>query len=183
MKRKLGVFCVFFGCLNLLPVRAADTTNAAAERLGVYDSRAVAYAWFVSDAQQAKLKEQMTAARAAKQAGDDAKLKEYSAALQALQDQMHREVFSTAPAAEALAVIEGRIPELEQAAGVTGLVSKWDKSSLGRHPGVEEVDVTDRLVRAFLNPTDKQLKTIESIKKSDPVPLEQCNELIRQGKI
>jgi len=183
MKRKLGVTWLWLGCLAVaMPVGGAET-NAVAGRVGVYDSRVVAYAWFWSDAQQAKLKEQMAAARAAKQAGDEAKLKEYSTALSALQDQMHREVFSTAPAAEALAVIKGRIPEIEKAAGVPNLVSKWDQPALKNYKGAEKVDVTDELARAFLKPTEQQLKVIEGIKKSDPLPLEKCDELIRQGKI
>jgi hypothetical protein len=183
MKLKFGVIWLWFGCLAMVtPVRSAET-NAVARRVGVYDSRVVAYAWFLSDAQQAKLKGQMATAQAAKQAGDEAKLKEYSAALSALQDQMHREVFSTAPADEALTVIKGRIPEIEKATGVTDLVSKWDEPSLNNYKGAEQVDVTDKLVGAFFNPTEKQLKVIEGIKKSDPLPLEKCNELIRKGKI
>jgi hypothetical protein len=183
MKLKLGMTWVWLGCLAVVcPLRAAET-NAAAGRVGVYDSRVVAYAWFWSDAQQTKLKEQMAAAKAAKQAGDEAKSKEYSNALRALQDQMHREVFSIAPADEALTVIKGRIPEIEKAAGVPELVSKWDKPSLNKYKDAEKVDVTDNLVRAFFNPTDKQVKVIEGIKKSDPLPLEQCNELIRKRKI
>jgi hypothetical protein len=183
MKRNVGVIWLWLGCVAMAtPGRGAET-NAVAGRVGVYDSRVVAYAWFWSDAQQGKLKAQMAAARAAKQAGDEAKLKEYSAALSALQDQMHREVFSTAPAEEALAEIKGRMPEIEKAAGVTKLVSKWDKPWLNNTKGAEKVDVTDELVRAFLKPTEQQLKVIEEMKKSDPLPLEKCNELIRKGEI
>jgi len=183
MKRTLGLIGIFLASVAMvMPVRGADT-NVIGKRLGVYDSRVVAYAWFCSDAQQAKLKEQVAIARAAKEAGDTNKFKEYSAALRAKQDQMHREVFSTAPAAEALATLKGRIPEIEQAAGVAHLVSKWDKPSLNQYAGAETVDVTDTLVNAFLQPTKEQLKVIASIKRLAPLPLDQCNELIRTGKI
>jgi hypothetical protein len=80
-------------------------------------------------------------------------------------------------------VIKDRLPEIERAAGVTNVISKWDEPALKQHPGAEQVDVTDPLVHAFLNPTDKQLKVMEGIKKAEPVPLEKCNELIRAGKI
>ena len=183
MKRSFAVISFGLAWLAIAMPDFGAETNAAPGRVGVYDSRVVAYAWFWSDAQQAKLKEKMALARAAKQAGDEAKLKEYSAALSAEQDQMHREVFSTAPADEALAVIKERLPEIEQAAGVANLVAKWDKPSLNHNKAAEKVDVTDQLVRVFLTPTDKQLKVIESIKKSDPLPLEKCNELIRKGQI
>ena len=183
MKLTLGLIGLWFGCLAMVTPVCSAETNSVARRVGVYDSRVVAYAWFLSDAQQAKLKEEIATARAAQQAGDQAKLQAYSAALSALQDQMHREVFSTAPADEALTVIKGQIPEIEKAMEVTDLVSKWDKPSLNNYKGSEKVDVTDKLVRAFFNPTEKQSKVIEGIKKSDPLPLEKCNELIRKAKI
>lgn len=183
MKLKIAVIGLFLASLAMLTPAGVAETNAVGARVGVYDSRVVAYAWFWSDAQQAKLKEQMDAARAFKQAGDEAKLKERSAALRALQDQMHREVFSIAPADEALAMIKDRIAEVEKAAGVAILVSKWDKPSLNNYKGAERVDVTDQLARVLFKPTEKQLKVIHGIKKADPLPLEKCNELIRDGKI
>ena len=183
MKRKLKVNWLGLGCLAVaLTVRGAET-NSVAGRVGVYDSRVVAYAWFSSEATQANLKEQVAAARAAKQAGDQVNLKDDSEALRALQDQMHREVFSTAPANEALAMVKARLPEIEQAAGVSNLVSKWDAAALGNFKSAVQVDVTDQMVRLLFKPTEQQLKVIEGIKKADPVPLEECNELIRNRKI
>ena len=166
MKWKLGAVCLWFGCMAiLLPARAAET-NAVAARVGVYDSRAVVYAWFSSDANMAKLKAEVAAAQAAKASGDNAKLKELSTALRAKQDQIHRELFSTAPADEALAEIKGRLPEIEKAAGVSALVSKWDARLSNDFKGAEQVDVTDQLVNAFITPTDKQLKILELINQT-----------------
>jgi hypothetical protein len=183
MNPKFGVLGLcLIGLTIVNPVQAADT-NAVAGRVGVYDSRAVAYAWFCSDAQMAQLKEQMATARAAQQAGDQTKLKEYSTTLKAKQDQMHREVFSIAPAAEALAALSPRLLEIEQAAGVTNLVSKWDDPVLSKYKDAKQVDVTDALVHALIQPTEKQSKMIESIEKAEPVPLEKCNELIKKDEL
>jgi hypothetical protein len=183
MKWKFGAVCLWFGCMAiLLPARGAET-NTAVARVGVYDSRAVVYAWFTSDTNMAKLKAEVAAAQAAKASGNDAKFKELSTALRAKQDQIHREVFSTAPAEEAMAEIKNRIPEIEKAAGVSDLVSKWDVRLSGDYKGAEQVDVTGQLVRAFITPTDKQLKMIESVIKSQPLPLDKCNELIKSGQI
>jgi len=183
MNPKLGVVGLWLGCLVVVgPMRAAET-NAVAGRVGVYDSRAVAFAWFSSDTQMAQLKEQMAAGRAAQAAGDETTFKEYSTRLRAKQDQIHREMFSTAPADEAMAALKGRIQEIEQAAGVSTLVSKWDEPAMKNHQGAEKVDVTDKLVRAFINPTEKQLKSIEAIEKATPLTLEKCDELIKKGEI
>jgi len=163
-----------------LPARAGDATNAV--RIGVYDSRAVAYAHFVSESYQARLKERMTAAKAAKQAGD-ANADELAAALRATQNDCDREVFSIAPAAEALADMKERIPGIEKEAGVTALVSKWDDAALKQYQPAEKVDVTDKLVREFIQPTEKQAKTIASIIANKPLSLEKCDELIRKNQL
>jgi hypothetical protein len=171
----LGVF----HCANL----PAQETNGVPVRIGVYDSRAVAYAWFCSDAHQRQLKELIEHARAARAAGETNRFETLAADLRRQQDQIHRESFSTAPPDEALAEIKARIPEIERQAGVTALISKWDDAALKNYPGSASVDVTDLLVRKFIQPTEKQAKTISSLEKSRPLPLDKCNELISQGKI
>jgi len=168
--------------IGLATASAQDKTNSTVS-IGVYDSRAVAYAHFSSPAHQNALQERIAAAKAAKQSGDEAKFKEYSTALQAEQAQIHRQVFSTAPADDAMAAIKERLPEIQKQAGVVALVSKWDEAALSKYKTATRVDVTDQLVREFIQPTEKQSKTIEGIEKSEPLPLEKCNELVREGKI
>lgn len=173
------------GCLSFPSFSsaiAADFTNAPGA-IGIYDSRAVAFAHFWSSDCQKKLHEQMAAAQAAKNTGDTAKFKEYATPMRTFQDQMHREVFSTAPADEAMAAIKDRIPEIEKQAGVAALISKWDEKALQKYPDARRVDVTDQLVHRFMEPTAKQAETISSIVKSKPIPLDECNELIRKGEI
>jgi hypothetical protein len=160
----------------------AAETNTIPASIGVYDSRAVAFAWFSSAKHQTQLNELMQNARAAKAAGDTNRFEKLAATLRQQQEQIHREGFSTAPPTEALAELKERLPEIQQAAGVTALVSKWDDDSLKRFKGAEQVDVTDRLVREF-NPTEKSLKTISELEKSKPLPLKQCDELIRKNEI
>ena len=183
MKRIIKLNWLGVGLLAIaMTVRAAET-NTIARRVGVYDSRVVAYAWFWSEATQAHLKQQMNAARAARQAGDQDKLKSDSEALRAFQDQMHREVLSTAPDSEAMAMINARLPELEQTAGVSQLVSKWDEPALAKFKESVRVDVTDEMVHLILKPTEKQMHVIEGIKKAAPAPLTECDKLIQEGKI
>jgi hypothetical protein len=162
-------------------LRAADT-NAVPTRIGVYDSRAVAFAWFSSSAEQKQIHDMIAKARGAQAAGDTRRFEELGATLQRMQDQMHREGFSTAPATEALAELSGRLPEIERAAGVSALVSKWDEAGLKTHGKAERVDVTERLVSEF-KPTEQQLKTIASLESTKPLPMDECNELIAKGKM
>ena len=160
----------------------AQETNAAPERIGIYDSRAVAFAWFWSTRHQRQLAELSQSARAAKTAGDTNRFQTLAAELRRQQDEIHREGFSTAPPNEALAEIKERLPEIEKQARVTALISKWDTGALKRLPRAEPVDVTGQLVREF-KPTEKQLKQIADLEKSRPVPPDQCDDLIRKNKI
>ncbi len=174
----------FIAALCVANLQAAETnTNTTATRIGIYDSRAVAYAWFWSDKHQTQLNELMQAARAAKSDGDANRFKKLGATLGRQQDEMHREVFSTAPATNALAVIKNRLPEIQNAAGVGALVSKWDDAALKKYPDAEKVDVTSPLVREFITPTPQQQKMLSELQGQNPLPLEQCEELIRKGEI
>jgi len=167
---------------SLTTALAADT-NKVTSPIGIYDSRAVAYAHFWSAPVQKQQREQVAAAQAARKAGNILKLKEYDAAFQAHQADLHRMVFSTAPATPAMESIKVRIPEIQKQAGVSALVSKWDEPGLKKFSGAARVDVTDQLVREFIQPDEKQLKMIQSIEKSEPLSPEKCEELIRNGGI
>jgi hypothetical protein len=155
---------------------ATDENNASAQRIGVYDSRVVAYAQFWTAEHQKQLKEKAEVGKAAKAAGDKAQFNKLSKEMADEQDRLHRQVFSTAPAEEAMAALQPRLPEIQKQASVTALVSKWDKQALADHKSAQRVDVTDLLVREFkLDP--KQMKTIEEIKKQKPVPLDKIDKM------
>jgi hypothetical protein len=184
MKTKFQIILAITVALGVFrsPNLPAQESNTAPVRVGVYDSRSVAYAWFWSTAHQRLLNELSQQARVAQAAGETNRFQTLAADLRRQQEVIHREVFSTAPPKEALAEIKDRIPEIEKQAGVTALVSKWDAAALKQFPRAETLDVTGQLVREF-KPTEKQLKTISEIEKSKPLPLDECNELIRKDKI
>jgi hypothetical protein len=162
---------------------ALAQTNTVPFQIGVYDSRAVAYAWFVTAARQHQIAELVREAKAGKAAGDNERFQKLRATLQQTQAEIHREAFSTAAPTEALAQIKNRLPIIERDVDVKVLVSKWDDATLKEYPAAKQLDVTDRLVREFIQPTEQQLKTISDLEKSKPLPLEKCNEMIREGKI
>jgi hypothetical protein len=160
---------------SLLRAGATDENNASAQRIGVYDSRVVAYAHFWTAEQQQQLKEKADVAKAAKSAGDTAQFNKLSKEMSELQEKLHREVFSTAPAEEAMSALKSRLPEIQKQASVSALVSKWDKQTLATYKSAQQVDVTDLLVRDFKLDA-KQLKTIDQIKKQKPVPLDKIDK-------
>jgi hypothetical protein len=160
-----------------VPTRAAEPAPASSApvRVGVYDSRAVAYAHFWSADEQRRRDAVIGEGRAAKAAGNTAVFKERSRAMADDQKRIHEEVFSDAPATEAMAALEGRLPALLGALGVDRLVSKWDEKALQSVPGKSRIDVTEKLVREFITPDEKQRKVLDSLKTSKPVPRGKLN--------
>ncbi len=144
---------------------------AAGERIGTYDSRAIAVAYAGSPVQQKFIAPLRAAHQAAKQAGNRAEVEKLDAQGRALQQRAHRQAFSTAPVDDLLEQIAETLPAIRRDAGVTALVSIWDADGLARHAGAERVDVTAALVDAF-QPTARQRKTVDEIRKQKPLPLD-----------
>lgn len=149
-------------------LRAGDT-NAPRERIGVYDSRVVAYAYFTSDAHMRDLNARIKAAKDAKAGVETAQSRQMATDLKSEQKHIHMQVFSTAPIDDVLASLQSHLPEIERTAGVSKLVSKWDDATLEQVSAAEKVDVTDVLAAEF-KPGEKESKMIESIKRAKPVP-------------
>jgi hypothetical protein len=151
---------------------AAETAAGAvaAERVGIYDSRAVAYAHFWSADAQRSRNEVIAAGKAAKAAGDTAVFEAKSRMMADYQKRMHDQVFSSAPATDAMAALAARMPTLLGEIGVARLVSKWDEKALKAVPAEKRVDVTEKLVREFITPNEKQQKVLDSMKTTEPVP-------------
>src|SRR5262245_6594986 len=169
----VSLYCSLSLCSTQL--RAAET-KAAPERVGIYDSRLVAYAHSQTEEHQRKLRAQMEALKAAQAAGDAEKAKALQAWGREEQRRLHRQVFSTAPIDDVLAEIKDRLPELQKQAGVSKLISKWDEPGLKAHRQAQRVDVTELLVCEF-NPGKKQAKDIAELRRKKPVPLEQADKL------
>jgi hypothetical protein len=178
----LGLACALVGAVGVTagPSAAADKTGT--RRIGVYDSRLVAFAHFWSPEYQNKLREMVGAARAAQAAGDTQRYQRCAQALTDEQTRGHLEVFSTVPCDEALAALKERLPEIMKQADVTALVSQWDTPTLQQYPEAARIDVTDLLVREFKIPAAQQ-KVLAGIKASQPLSLEEAHKAIAAGKM
>ncbi len=151
--------------------------HAAGQRIGTYDSRAIAIAYAGSPAQQKVLEPLKAALRQATQENNQAEVVRLIAQGRAMQDTAHRQAFSTAPVDDLLLHIADSLPRIRRDAGVEALVSKWDAAGLAAHAGAERVDVTDAMVDAFM-PTQRQRKVVEEIRRKPPLPLDK----VRTGR-
>ena len=93
---------------------------------------------------------------------------------EASQELAQKQSFSTWPVDNILKIIEEKIPEIAKQADVDLIVSKWD--IVYQRSGVEFIDVTDVMVKLF-NPDEQMLEMLEQIKKQDPIPLEELENM------
>lgn len=158
--------------------QAADSSV----KVGVYDSRVIAFAHFWSTETQRNISETIEQGKTAKSAGDERTAKACAAKMGELQRSLHLQVFSTAPATEAMASIQERLPALLKEAGVTHLISCWDEKALSPYPAHARVDMTERLLAQFPLPEGKK-KMVDQIRKTKPLSLEEAKRLDAAGKL
>lgn len=158
-----------------LPVRAA-------ERVGTYDSRVVAYACFWEPGKQAARSGLINEGRAAKDRGDTFRFREVEKQIKAEQKALHLQVFSTAPCPDALALLADRVATVRRDAGVARLVSRWDETALREIPAADRIDVTEALVRE-LPLTEKQRAVMREIAAKAPLSLWKARVLVAVGKL
>ena len=111
---------------------AQETQPTTKARVGIYDSRAVAVA-FAGSAPFNRWLDNLKAEHAkATASGDQQRVAALEAEGKARQRLLHMQGFSTAPVTNILDQIKDKLPALKQKAGVSVLLSKWDKAGLAR---------------------------------------------------
>lgn len=150
--------------LFALPLSAHAQETAKKIRVGVYDNRAIAMAYFGSDYNEFVKKR--TEFQAAQAAGDSARIDELNIWVEKFQRQIHFQGFCRAPVDDLLLLVKDKM---------AGLVSRTGVDLIGWYPdytgaNVEIVDITDELVALF-NPTEKKLEEIKGLKGVEPMAL------------
>lgn len=175
--------------ISLLSLAAALTAACSlglaaptAERVGVYDSRVVAYACFNTPEHLTATRRRVAEAKAAQERGDAERFRTLERQIKADQKRVHLQVFSTAPVPELLARLAPQADLVRRETGVTRLVSKWDADALRDVSDADRVDVTDALVRD-LPLSEKQRTTMREIPTKKPLPLWQAKLLTLVGGI
>lgn len=152
--------------------RAGDDAKAPATRFGTYDSRALALAY----GRSSFLKKDMEALHAehakAKAANDKAAIEKLERQGASRQVRLHLQVFSNAPAPEALDAIRAELPKVAQQSKVVAIVNVAEYHDAT----IEVVDITDDLVKLF-HPSAETLKIIAETRKQQPLPIEEVAKM------
>jgi hypothetical protein len=165
---QLGLICGIFMSAPGLAGEAAPTKPAI--RIGVFDSRVVALAYFRSAEQMRRLNEMHQEMQQAKAANNEKRIRELEKEGPWTQIRMHQQVFSNAGVANILKKISGELPAIAKAAGVLLIVSKWEMPYCDA--SVETVDVTLSIAKLF-KPDAATLKIIEQMRDQPPVPFDE----------
>ena len=145
------------------------TDHTACYKVGIYDSRAVAMAYYRSGEFANVLKDLHAELKEAKKQGNETRVAELNAKGPALQAQAHQQGFGNAPIDEIIQRIEKELPQIAEKAGVGLIISKWNLDYQASDASF--VDVTDLMVKPF-SPTKETWIVIKDIQKKDPVPLD-----------
>jgi len=158
-------------------VKDAAGQTAKSLRVGTFDSRAVALAYYRKVyrspefvARVKKLKEDRDRAKAA---GDQEKVKRLEAEGRGEQERSHSQVFGSAPIDEIMAKVKDQLPAVAKQAGVDLIVSKWNLTY--RSPDAEFVDVTEPIAKLF-QPDEQTLKMIRDLPKQQPLSAEELRK-------
>lgn len=173
----MSIIGICLACITLPALGQGQTVASGPEaiRVGTFDSRAVAIACYRSEAFKSELKEKFSGLKAAKESGDEAKVKALEAEGPALQHKMHLQSFGTAPIKNVIDRIKKQLPEIGKSANVQVIVSRWDVAF--QQPGIKLVDVTDAMVNLF-EPDAETIQVIKEIRDKAPI----AAEVIKQHK-
>jgi hypothetical protein len=163
-----------------------EKASASNVRVGTFDSRALAQAYYRSDMFHTHISDLRAEYEKAKAAGDEKRVKELEVESSsptwpglgwppslAQQELIHKQGFSTWPVDNVLEKIKGKIPEIAEHADVDIIVSKWN--IVYQRLGVELVDVTDLMVKPF-DPDEETLKIVKDLQELEPVTLEEFKD-------
>jgi len=157
------LLCAALTCANPSAAQehAAAAVTSGALRIGIFDTRGVAMAYAGSarpDCMMAKVAELRTEHERANEEGNENRATELEAEVVALQEKIHKQVFSGARIDDILALLEDDLPEVAKAANVKLIVS----GVLHSRPGLELVDITQEICALF-GPDEETRKAIVEI--------------------
>jgi len=139
-------------------------------RVGTFDSRAVAIAYYQSEEQRQYRRALSEEYEDAEASGDGWRIMQLDAFLPALQHRMHQQGFSTGSVREIVAKLGAELPRVAEEEGVSLIVSEWELPYWSET--VELVDLTPQIV-ALIDPSDRALMVVDQLKANPPVPMEQ----------
>ena len=155
--------------ITILLTIPAEVTNAQTViRIGVFDSRAVAVAYYNSDFSNTKeifqsLATQMQEAKSKDDKEAIAKIEREGTLRQAI---LHEQGFGTGSVNNITETVKDKLNQLANDENLSAIVSKWEISFSNNN--VELVDITEKIVN-FFDPNDQMKDMVKEIMQTEVV--------------
>jgi hypothetical protein len=156
-------------CFMLMALAGASvqTTNAQSRlRIGAYDSRVVFVVYFNSKFNKSPMSELMAKMKTAKEKNDTQEIAKIEREGRLRQAMAHEQGFGTGSIRDIMEQFKDKVAALAKQEKLQSVVSKWELAYAD--PGVELVDVTEKIV-AFFEPNEKTKTMMKEMMKQEPV--------------
>ncbi|MEJ2105044.1 MAG: hypothetical protein P8X47_10775 [Ignavibacteriaceae bacterium] len=160
---------IFVLVISILLIIPAEVTNAQTViRIGVFDSRAVAVAYYNSDFSNTKeifqsIATQMQEAKSKDDKQAIAKIEREATLRQAM---LHEQGFGTGSVINITETVKDKLTQLANDENLSAIVSKWEISF--NNNNVALIDITEKIVH-FFDPNDQMKDMVKEIMQTEVV--------------
>lgn len=137
-------------------------------KVGIYDSRIVALAFYRSDQWGDYITQLRQDHKEAKEAGDDEKVALIDKIGPGSQDLAHKQGFSTMPIPNILEKIKDSIPIIAERFGLDVIMNKWE--IVYQKDKIELIDISMEMI-SFFNPSEETMEMLDQMDEVEPVLL------------
>lgn len=141
--------------------------------MGIFDSRAVALAYYRSASFQQQTQALKAEHARAKALGDTERMKALEAQALAKQDLAHKQSFSTWPVDDLLAEVQDELPKIAATNRVDVILSKW--RIVYQRPNLTFIDITRDLIQHW-NPDTETIALVDQLTLIAPTSLAELTD-------
>lgn len=154
----------------LITMQSCQETTSTDDlvRVGIYDSRIVALAYYRSDQFMDYIAQLRQELKEAKEAGDDEKVALIDKTGPGSQELAHKQGFSTMPIPSILEKIKDSIPIIAKRFELDVIMNQWE--IIYQKDKVEFIDISMEMI-SFFNPSEETMEMLDQMYEVEPVPL------------
>ncbi len=152
--------------VGLICVSSFNAKAQNKQRIGTFDSRAVAIVYCNSKYFKSSMEPLMAQMKTAKEKDDKKTIAKCEREGSLRQTMMHEQGFGTGSISGIIETVKDKIAVLAKNENLTAIVSKWELTY--NSPDVELIDVTEKIA-AFFEPNDRMKEMIKEVLKSEPI--------------
>jgi len=165
-KLYLMIPVIFLAIICMVLIGTEKTNAQITQKIGTFDSRAVAIAYYNSKSFNNAMESSMSDMKTAKEKGDKKAIAKIEREHTLRQAMMHEQGFGKGSVNNIIDLVKDKIATLAKKEDLATIVSKWEVVYSGAN--VELVDITEKIVD-FFEPNERMKQMTKEVLKSEPV--------------